>query len=87
MRMANFAQLAWRCRRGTRELDLLLRGFLDSQYSLLERSEQLLFESLLDYQDPELIDMFWGQTNPKDKYTSLIARIREHATNQSASKK
>lgn len=78
--MSDKARLAWRCRRGTKELDMLLRGFLDSQYSLLQPAEQTTFAKLLELQDPVLLEWFWGRAEPPEDLAAMIARIREYAT-------
>jgi len=77
--MTIVSRLHWRCRRGTKELDLLLQGFLDSQYALLDPVEKDSFETLLELQDPELIDWLWGQAEPPRELASIVARIRASA--------
>ena len=78
--MTDTARLLWQCRRGTRELDILLRGFLDDSFDSLTSEQQNMFRRLLDIQDPVLIEWFWGQSQPPREFDSLIARIREHAS-------
>lgn len=48
------ARLRWRCRRGIRELDLLLLAYLESSYRLASPEEQVLFEAWLKAPDPWL---------------------------------
>ncbi len=45
--MQQLAKLRWQCRRGTKELDLLLQRYLDSGYLLADDEEQALFAQLL----------------------------------------
>ncbi|MDZ7841361.1 MAG: succinate dehydrogenase assembly factor 2 [Gammaproteobacteria bacterium] len=71
------SKLRWRCRRGTRELDVILTRFLDQTYPHLSVSEQALFASLLDQQDPDLAAWIWGGVTPPERWAGLIARIRE----------
>lgn len=74
------AKLAWRCRRGTRELDYLLSGFLQRRYEQLDERDRLLFGQLLEEQDPVLVDWIWGQgTAPEKNIARLITLIREDA--------
>jgi antitoxin CptB len=47
-------RLAWRCRRGMRELDVLLEQFLRDGYSAASSADRAAFEQLLELQDPEL---------------------------------
>jgi antitoxin CptB len=69
-------KLAWKCRRGMLELDIILLKFLKEQYSNLSKQEQQLFEQLLDEQDPVLADWLLGANKPADKdLASLISLI------------
>ncbi len=52
--MAILNKLAWRCRRGTRELDLLLSKYLEYRYSQATKIEQAQFEDLLVLEDNQL---------------------------------
>ena len=70
------AQLRWRCRRGTREMDLLLLRFLERDYPDLGAREQSLFGALLDEPDPDLYAWITGQTEPANPdYLPIIDRI------------
>ena len=70
------AQLRWRCRRGTREMDLLLLRFLERQYPHLDSREQSLFGALLDETDPDLYAWITGQSEPANPdYLPIIDRI------------
>jgi antitoxin CptB len=71
------ARLAWRCRRGTKELDLLLSGYLERRHDAAAPDERAAFERLLDLPDSELIGLLCGQTPPVDPaIDSLVAEIR-----------
>lgn len=71
------ARLAWQCRRGMSELDLLLQRFLDRCYSGLETNEQLDFVRLLEYPDQLLLEYLLGRMTPSDPALAvLVARIR-----------
>lgn len=52
--MSASASLLWRCRRGTRELDLLLRAYLDGVYASADEEDRQAFERLVQLGDPEL---------------------------------
>lgn len=71
------ARLRWLCRRGTRELDLLLSGFLDHGWTEAPPSVRAAFERLLALQDPELYALLSGREQPSDpELADVIARIR-----------
>lgn len=70
------ARLRWRCRRGTREMDLLLMRFLEQGYPYLSASDQSLFGALLDEADPDLYAWITGQAEPTNPdYLPLIGKI------------
>lgn len=51
------AKLRWRCRRGMRELDALMVGWLERHYKDASQQDINLFLQLLDMQDPELFGL------------------------------
>lgn len=68
--------LQWRCRRGTKELDVVLNKFLNENYAALSSSELLEFDALLDTQDTEL--WYWlsrQKTPPSHAMQIFIAKI------------
>lgn len=71
------ARLLWKCRRGTREMDILLESFLERHYSDLTAAEKELFESFLNESDPDILNWLMGRAEPgKDAYKPLLARLR-----------
>ena len=71
------ARLRWRCRRGTRELDTLLVGFLDECYESLSAADKQRFCQLLELPDPDLHDYLMGWHEATDPgMARLLARIR-----------
>ena len=72
----SIARLRWRCRRGTREMDLLLLRFLERDYPHLGAGEQSLFGALLGEPDPDLYAWITGQTEPSNPdYLPIIGKI------------
>jgi len=75
--MSNLSRLAWRCRRGTKELDTLLQRYLQSDYVLLTPDQQQVFEQFLEEQDPAIYAWITGNTElPDTRYLFLIDRLR-----------
>jgi antitoxin CptB len=58
--------LRWRCRRGMRELDVLLDRYLRERYPCAPESEQQAFEALLDLPDPQLHAYLMRREVPAD---------------------
>jgi len=72
-------RLRWLCRRGMKELDLLLVRYLDTRYPQASEDEQLAFEALLDQDDPVLWGWLSGaQTQPEGMLGELITRLRAY---------
>ena len=68
--------LQWRCRRGTKELDVVLSQFLEEQYGSLTDAELVEFDTLLNSQDTELWYWLSGQQQPEcGSLQTMIARI------------
>lgn len=72
--------LLWRCRRGMRELDLMLIPFFESCYALLPENIQADFARLLEESDQDLFNWLRGGELPDDPvYAELVKRIRQFA--------
>lgn len=68
-------ELAWRCRRGTRELDLLLSRYLEQAYAAAPPDEQARFVALLERRDSDLQTLFFGTASRDQSLGDLPARI------------
>lgn len=76
--MSETDRIRWRCRRGMRELDVLLTRYLDKAYPGATADEQAGFRRLLEYPDPLLFACLMGRTlPPDDEVGHVIARIRD----------
>ena len=73
------SRLLWRCRRGIKEMDILLQGYLETYYDGAPESEQNSFEALLDEADLDILSWIMQKTEPDKRYISIIAIIREYA--------
>ena len=59
-----FNRLRWRCRRGMRELDMLLQGWMQQHWDSADAAQRAAFAELLDCQDTELWDWLSGRALP-----------------------
>ena len=74
------AQLRWQCRRGMRELDLLLADFLANDYAGAGNEQKAAFRALLSLSDPELIGYLLGGQNPEEEgIAGIVRHIRNKA--------
>ena len=72
-------RLRWRCRRGMKELDILLSRYLDERFCAASAEEQEAFRRLLEIQDPLLYAYCLGQDRPPEHLAVLIDRITARA--------
>ena len=64
---SDLSRLRWRCRRGMRELDLLLTRWLDREYVYADASQRAVFVKLLACEDDRLWRWFIGRETPDEK--------------------
>ncbi len=71
----NIGRLRWQCRRGIKELDILLERYVDERFREAAQPEQHAFQRLLQEEDSLIYAYCLGQTPPPDHLAALIARI------------
>jgi antitoxin CptB len=78
--MNQLAKLRWQCRRGTKELDLLLQRYLDSGYLIADDEEKALFFELLALEDDDLVGVLMGDwVVETEEMKALVGKIRKFA--------
>jgi antitoxin CptB len=78
--MNQLARLRWQCRRGTKELDLLLQRYLETGYLLADDEEKALFVELLELEDDELLEVLMGELAVETRELKvLVEKIRAFA--------
>jgi antitoxin CptB len=71
-------RLLWRCRRGMKELDVLLERYVRSWISNASGEERQTLTRLLELPDPVLSDYLFGHTPATEPHLArLVADIRE----------
>jgi antitoxin CptB len=76
---AELGKLRWRCRRGIKELDVLLTRYVEQRFSSASRVEREAFSELLESQDPVLYGYCFGSETPPAHFAALIERITTYA--------
>jgi antitoxin CptB len=70
-------RLAWRCRRGMKELDLVLKRYLERGWQQADEAERAAFERMLDLPDPVLAAALLGRELLADvELRQLLERVR-----------
>ena len=81
--MSEASRLRWLCRRGMKELDVVLTGYLDQCYPSANDDEQHQFKSLLEWPDPDLYALLLGRERASDPAMEALAqKLREYAANR-----
>lgn len=73
------SRLRWLCRRGMKELDVLLERFYAREFDELDGDGRAAFRGLLELEDPDLYAVLVGGVrHPDPAQEALAARIRVH---------
>lgn len=77
------AKIAWACRRGMLELDLLFEPFFKERYQSLTAEQQAGFKELLQCNDQELFNWFLkGEQARDEQLQQAVALIKAHAAGE-----
>ena len=68
-------RLRWRCRRGMRELDVLMTRYLDHGWPQASDAERRDFRRLLDCEDDKLWQWFMGRQPADKEFDAIVQRI------------
>ena len=68
------SRLRWRCRRGMRELDMLLLGYIENHYVNAVPAEQKAFRHLLTTPDPDILALLTGRLLTDDEHLSYVIK-------------
>lgn len=75
--MSEKSRIRWLCRRGMKELDVLLERFVGAEYDSLDPSERAELLTLVQMEDPDLYTLIMARATPdSDIQADLLARIR-----------
>lgn len=76
-------RIHWKCRRGMREIDLLLREFSHTRLDQLNQKELVMFEEILNYDDQKLYDFIFKKTSlGNDLHEDFINKFLKTFTKQ-----
>jgi len=71
----NKSRLLWRCRRGIKEMDIILQDFVNNSYEQLSNENKNAFSNLLDEQDLDILNWIMGKGEPADSKLIGIINI------------
>ena len=73
--MSEMSRLRWLCRRGMKELDVVMLRYLENSYETATAAEQERFRELLQMSDPDLYNLLLGREVTDDP--DLIRFLRQ----------
>ena len=73
------SKIKWQCRRGMRELDELLLGYLERRFDAVGNTEKAAFQSLLALPDPDLVGYLLQQQSPPPELTVVIQKLLDRS--------
>lgn len=68
-------KLRWQCRRGLKELDVILEPFMEEHYRDLDPELQQLFQRLMAEEDVDLLAWFMRYMRPDDPELARIVDV------------
>lgn len=68
-------RLRWQCRRGIKEVEVLLEPFFEECYVGLCAEDKLLFEKLLEQHDVEMFEWFTHRSKPEQPDIAKMVRM------------
>ena len=78
--MSELSRLRWLCRRGMKELDLVMSGYLERHYASASSLQQAQFRDLLQMPDPDLYDLLLGRGEPDDPDLAALLQLLRKLT-------
>ena len=71
------SRILWRCRRGIKEMEIVLQDFIKNSYDELNNENKSAFSKLLEEQDLDILNWVLGKEKPEDKtLIEIIKKIR-----------
>ncbi|MEZ5535142.1 MAG: succinate dehydrogenase assembly factor 2 [Thiolinea sp.] len=74
--MSEYSRFKLRCRRGMKELDVVLTRYLERDFPTADPQETELFDTLLELQDPILFGILFETEPTPEPFIELAAKIR-----------
>ena len=70
------SKLKWKCRKGVRELDMLLSKYIETSYSLLPAKEKNIFLEFIEKDTYEILDILMNKKNTNEKFINIVEALK-----------
>ncbi len=68
-------RLTWQCRRGIKEVEVLLGPFFEKYFDTLSSADQDSFEAFLKEQDADIFEWFTMRVKPANSQTAAMVDV------------
>ena len=80
--MSELSRLRWLCRRGMKELDVVMSRYLEDYYESASTVDQDIFKALLEMPDPDLYELLLGRGEENDPELVRFIEFLRHMSGQ-----
>ncbi len=80
--MSENSNLRWLCRRGMKELDVLMTGYLDFYFDEADERERQSFRYLLEMEDADLFALLVGRASVDDEAIGRLVEVLKNMVKQ-----
>ena len=70
------SKVIWKCRKGIREIDILLSRYTEKVYPTLNPQQQSEYVEFIDLDTYEILDMLVNNTPCNKKYQKIVDELR-----------
>ena len=70
------SQVKWKCRKGLRELDILLSKYFEEKYPYLTDEEKLVFLEFIELDTYAILDMLTNKATDDIKYKNILLALK-----------
>ena len=70
------SQVKWKCRKGLRELDILLSKYFEEKYPHLTDKDKLVFLEFIELDTYAILDMLTNNATDDVKYKNILLALK-----------
>ena len=70
------SQVKWKCRKGLRELDILLSKYFEEKYPYLTDEEKLVFLEFIELDTYAILDMLTNKATDDVRYKNILLALK-----------
>ncbi|MAZ57016.1 MAG: hypothetical protein CMD73_00510 [Gammaproteobacteria bacterium] len=70
------SRVIWKCRKGIREIDILLSRYTEKIYPTLDKKQQDIYVEFIDLDTYEILDMLVNNKSCDKKYQKIVEALK-----------